>query len=340
MATISSHYFRECIQGARRRGIDTDCLLREAGVDAAILADPAARGDTVAMARLVRGICHALQDEFMGFTAQPARPGLFGLMTRVAQSCESLEEVLESGAHFYNVVRDDVAMRMTKQGRLAVFEVRFARPELDPVHYFLEFWMVIWHRFGSWLTGGPIPLAWAAFEFPRPETYMEEFKYLFPCQLRFQAKANAFAFDALHLRTPVVRTPREVAAFLEQAPLDFMTMPAGDHSLARRIRTALLPRQGGPVQFPDITATAAQFNMTPQTLRRKLKEESSSYRLIKENIRRDIAIQKVLRGEMPIEEIAGTVGYSEARSFTRAFHDWTGLSPVQYRQKFKRAEQA
>jgi AraC-like DNA-binding protein len=337
MATISSHYFRECIQGAKRRGVDTGRLLREAGVDAAILADPAARGDTVAMARLVRGICHALQDEFMGFTAQPAKPGLFGLMTRVVQSCESLGEALESGAHFYNVVRDDVAMRITKQGRLAVFEVRFARPECDPVHYFLEFWMVIWHRFGSWLTGGPIPLAWAAFEFGRPDAYMEEFKYLFPCPLRFHAKTNAFAFEAVHLRTPVVRTPREVENFLAQAPLDFMTMPGADHSLARRIRTALLPRQGGPVRFPDIAATAARFNMTPQTLRRKLKEESSSYRLIKENIRRDIAIQKVLRGEMPIEEIAGTVGYSEARSFTRAFHAWTGLSPVQYRAKFRRA---
>lgn len=71
-----------------------------------------------------------------------------------------------------------------------------------------------------------------------------------------------------------------------------------------------------------------------QSLRRKLKQESTSYRAIKENIRRDIAIEKLIRGNLPISEIAEMLGYSETRAFTRAFHNWTGVSPIQYRERF------
>jgi AraC-like DNA-binding protein len=139
---------------------------------------------------------------------------------------------------------------------------------------------------------------------------------------------------------PVIRSRDELRNLLIQAPLEWLTMPASDQGVARRVRTALLPRNGQAVEFPNLDEVAEQFNMTPQTLRRRLKDESTSYRTIKENIRRDIAIKKVLLGASAIEDIAYLVGYSETRAFTRAFHQWTGLSPMQYRQKFYRPLEA
>ena len=34
-------------------------------------------------------------------------------------------------------------------------------------------------------------------------------------------------------------------------------------------------------------------------------------------------------------ELAEMLGYSETRAFTRAFSQWTGMSPVQYREYFR-----
>lgn len=336
MATICSHYFSQCVQGALRQGKDVPALFREAGVDIGILEHPTARADIEGMARLVRGIWAALDDEFMGFTAHRAKVGLFRLMAESVIAAESLEEALLTGTRFYNVVRDDVRTTLRIDGTQAWIEAEFARPDLDPAHYFLEFWLIIWHRLASWLTGGPVALTRAAFTFERPDSYMEEFKYLFPCRHAFNTTANGFAFDIRHLRLPLVRTRAELQGLLAEAPLDFMTMPAADTSVARRIRTLLLPRHGQPVDFPTADALAAQIHMTPPTLRRRLRDESTSYRQIKENIRRDIATKKVLLGKTAIEDIAALVGYSETRAFTRAFHQWTGLSPLQYRQKFYR----
>lgn len=59
--------------------------------------------------------------------------------------------------------------------------------------------MVIWHRLAGWITGGPLPLHSASFTFNAPETYAEEFKYMFPCEQRFMQPANCLAFDVKHL---------------------------------------------------------------------------------------------------------------------------------------------
>jgi AraC-like DNA-binding protein len=103
------------------------------------------------------------------------------------------------------------------------------------------------------------------------------------------------------------------------------------------VRSALVPRSRQPVAFPGIDAVAERFHMTPQTLRRRLKREGASFVSIREDIRRDIAIQKVLKGESRIEDIAHVVGYAETRCFTRAFRQWTGFSPLQYRERFLQA---
>lgn len=336
MSTICAHYFRECVQGAKRQGKDVRHLYATANVNPALLTEGTARGDTEAMARLVQTVWRELDDEFMGFTERRAKVGLFGLMARFIVANESLEQALRASADFYNLVRDDVRIDLRIENGEASFETKFSRPDLDPAHYFLEFWLVIWHRLASWLTGGPVPLTRATFTFERPDSYMEEFKYLFPCPHEFRAASNAFIFDARYLRMPLIRTRAELSELLKTAPLQFMTMPSSDQSLAPRIRSTLLPRDGRPVEFPKIETVAEQFNMTPQTLRRHLKNESTTYRNIKENIRRDIAVNKVLRGTASIEDIACSVGYSETRAFTRAFHQWTGLSPLQYRRKFYR----
>lgn len=336
MATISSHYFRECLRGAQRQGVNTDELLKAAEIGPEILTDPNARGDVHAMARLVRLIWQALDDEFMGFTEQRAKVGLFGLMTRFIMPCESLGQMLKAGTRFYNLVRNDVYQQLTVQEGVAVFETKFSRPDLDPAHYFLEFWMVIWHRLAGWMTGGPIPLNWASFTFSRPYSYIEEFKYLFPCAHRFDQPANSFAFDAKHLRMPIIRTATELKFMLAEAPLLFMTMPASADGLARKVRAALLPKEGHVIEFPSIEEVAERFHITSQTLRRRLRKEAVTFGQIKENIRRDIAIQKVVKGNARIEDIAHQVGYSETRSFTRAFRTWTGSSPLQYREQFHR----
>lgn len=336
MATIGSHYFRNCLQGARRRGVDPGMLLARADVPATVL-KPFERGTVEQMARLVRCIWDELDDEFMGFTRTRVKRGVFEMMARLTLQTMSVDEMFKLGVRFYNLITDDITMEIDYVDDEVIFTMRMTAEELDPKHYFIEFFLVIWHRFLGWACGSPLPLSWAAFTYGAPVDYFEEFKYLFPCRHIFNARHTCLAFPAESLRLPIVRDPSELEELLKFAPLHFMTMPNQDQSYTRKIRSFLLTKYGDSMQFPVFSLVARHLNVTEQTLRRRLHSESSSYRNIKENIRRDVALRRLLRSNEAISDIALAVGYSETRAFTRAFRQWTGASPIGYRHQFMRS---
>lgn len=336
MSTSCSHYFRETIRGAERRGLDTEKLLAEVGITREQVEDPSWRGGSEQLARLVQLVWLALGDEFMGFTEHPSKLGTFAMICHNILREETIERALWKAALYYSFVTDDIRMELKHDGADVIFQVTFARPDLDPNQYFHEFWLSIWYRLTSWMGGSLAPLSRATFSYPRPEIRIEEFKYMFPCEYEFNAPHTVLVFRREFLQQPVRRTKQELKNLLSVAPLGFMTIPADVMSYGRQVRNLLLPHRRLPLEFPNFSEVATQFNMNDQTLRRKLKQEGTSYRAIKENIRRDIAIEKLVRGNMSVSEISSLLGYSETRAFTRAFHSWTGMSPRQYREHFRR----
>jgi AraC-like DNA-binding protein len=333
VATINSHYFRVCTRGARRQGVAVEPLLRAAGINPDQVADPLWRGSVAAMAALVREIWSALGDEGMGYTATRFRPGAFALMAELAASGDSVAQGIEKGVHFYNVLQGDIATTVSRQHDELVIETAFARPELDPDHYFIEFWLITWHRLACWLAGETVSLHGAEFNYPRPESYFEEFKYLFPCPHSFNAGQCLIRLDLGQVLGPVMRTKAELEEMLAHAPLELMTIPASDHSLARRVRLLLAK---GDTPHPSLEDMAAATGLSVESFRRQLRREGTSLRGISQNLQRDIAIRNLLEGNRTVEDIAAQLGYAEPRSFTRAFRKWTGTSPSAYRRRFSR----
>ena len=91
--------------------------------------------------------------------------------------------------------------------------------------------------------------------------------------------------------------------------------------LPRGIRDSALLKGGGCAIFDHLPGAV---------LCTRLLEESSSYQKVKDGMRRDLALTKLVQEGCSVSEVAELVGYSEARSFTRAFRNWTGLSPREY----------
>jgi AraC-like DNA-binding protein len=76
---------------------------------------------------------------------------------------------------------------------------------------------------------------------------------------------------------------------------------------------------------------AHRLHSSPQTLRRHLREEGSSFQELKDHLRRDLAIYHLGRDELSIQAITEQLGFSEPSAFHRAFKKWTGLTPGAYR---------
>ena len=66
---------------------------------------------------------------------------------------------------------------------------------------------------------------------------------------------------------------------------------------------------------------------------RRLHEEGTSFREVKDLLRREIALARLERSDASVAEIAAELGYSEPSAFFRAFQGWTGLAPTAHRRR-------
>jgi AraC-like DNA-binding protein len=76
---------------------------------------------------------------------------------------------------------------------------------------------------------------------------------------------------------------------------------------------------------------AAVLCMSERTLRRRLHKEGTTFAALCDEIRRSTAEQLLSCSRLPIEHIAGRLGYAEPASFIHAFKRWKGRTPGAYR---------
>jgi AraC-like DNA-binding protein len=89
-------------------------------------------------------------------------------------------------------------------------------------------------------------------------------------------------------------------------------------------------RANGP-PFPGLEATSRMLSVSSRSLRRKLKDESASFRTILESARLAIAEEWLGDPRRSITEIGIELGYADPANFTRAFRRARGQSPTEVR---------
>ncbi len=349
MATISFYHVDACLHGIRQRGIPESELLVRAGINPDVMKHPR-RVHVDQVARLFKQVQLELQDEFMGFTERPCKVGVFATMCELVSHCNTVGELLQKGVDFYNLFGDEVVTRLDirsvplkdrrrvkrkgeegdkRRARNAIFSVQLAKPSLDEYHFLSEFLLVIWHRFASWYIGEPIPLEETHFAHRAP-AHKRELEIMYPGELKFGRRRNRLVFDAAYLEKPLIRTEKELEAYLENAPADVMTIPGMDDNLELMIERVILQQNPDRLEFPTIEELAQLLEVNHQTLQRHLKKTGTSYQKIKDSMRLEMAIQKLVNEQLSVDEVSELVGFAESRSFTRAFKHWTGLSPRNY----------
>lgn len=329
MATICNHHVISCMHGLRENNHPQQQALERAGINPTVMNNSNQRVHTDQVARLFKTVQETLDDEFMGFTQTHCKVGLFATMAELVSHCSTLGELLDKAINFYNLVSNDIPMKLSRSQGNAVVSFQLTQPHLDPEHFMAEFWLVIWHRFPSWYIGQPIRLQETHFTFSSPQ-HRDELQIMFPSQLHFNRSANRLIFDAQYLDKPLVRSDQELETYVQNAPADVMTIPGSDSTLEAKIERIIGQRHPDRLVFAPIHQLAEELGISSQTLHRRLKESATSYQKIKDNLRREVAIQKLVNERLSVEQVADIVGFTESRSFTRAFKHWTGLTPREY----------
>jgi AraC-like DNA-binding protein len=105
--------------------------------------------------------------------------------------------------------------------------------------------------------------------------------------------------------------------------------PVVDDELTVALRRAL-----GNLLSDRVTLAAAArgLGMSGRSLQRRLAARGTSFREVVRALRCELSLALIERPDVTVHDAAGSLGFAEPSSFSRAFKRWTGLSPRSYRR--------
>jgi AraC-like DNA-binding protein len=84
-------------------------------------------------------------------------------------------------------------------------------------------------------------------------------------------------------------------------------------------------------QRPTLRDVARELRLSTRTLERRLTAERAKFQQLMEEARRELPQHYLLHSSLELNETAYLLGYEDANSFFRAFHQWEGTSPGEWR---------
>ena len=321
-------FVRAIVQACEQAGLDPAPLLNQAHIAPSALENPEARVTAWQFERLSGLAMQALDDEALGWFGRRLPWGSYGMLARASLSAPTLGLAVARWCRHHALLTGDITLALSVQGGVAQITVTEQR-DLGPLR---EFCLVSVlrnvHGLACWFIDSRIPLQGADFPFAAPPHH-SAYGVLFSGTARFGAGPAAVRFDARYLALPLLRDEAALQHMLQRAlPLTVLQYRR-DRLLVQRVRQLLAADPGAP---HNADALAERLHLSPRTLHRQLKDEGASLQALKDAVRRERAIELLHRTDRPVKQVAHEAGFTNDKSFIRAFRGWTGQSPAEFRR--------
>ncbi|WP_168789072.1 AraC family transcriptional regulator [Paraburkholderia aromaticivorans] len=302
--------------------------LDEASISPALLTEPGARVTEEQFSTLYRALAIEFDDEMPGIFARPMRSGTLKFLCLSLLDAPNLEIAMHRFGQFFHIVLDDFRFESRRDGLIAGVALH-PDPSSTVSTLGQQLMLKLAHGVASWLIGQKIPLLQVEFAFSCPPHTVDHL-YLFPGPVHFDCQQTQMRFSAAYFDMPIRQRKTNLRKFLARAPEDWIFVSFSEQLTSHRIRQYLASRLP---DVPTVEDAARSLHHSVRTLCRRLAAEETAFQTLKDELRRDIAIQRLTGTNDPIAAIAGDVGFDDPTAFHRAFRHWTGSTPGEYRRQ-------
>lgn len=265
----------------------------------------------------------------------------FDMLCYCVINCKTLAELIERASRFCAMLGGRAGkLWLEPAGDTTLFQMQTFRGKHTASGLLVDITgLTAYHRLFSWLIGEYIALEDIGVNYREllgRDTLFDLFHYTFS----FDRAVNGFRFPSHYLARPVVRSYQELTELLQLFPFDFLSTDLQTQQLADALHHIVMTTLMKQEPMPTIAQLAHVFNISSATFRRRLEEEQTSIKLIKEKCRRELATELLRDESRTFEEIATQLGFSDANAFRRAFKGWFGSTPSDYRKTRQGAERS
>ncbi|RAK57411.1 AraC family transcriptional regulator [Phenylobacterium deserti] len=169
----------------------------------------------------------------------------------------------------------------------------------------------------------------ARVEYRRPGPASAELEDYYGAPIVWGALRNAMFFHVSDLAAPF---PGHSPEFLELVTpglaAAFAELQEGQE-IAERVKAVL--KRSLASGRPEVAHVARDLGMSERTLQRRITDEATTFRALLADARRELSEQLLADPAIHIDEVTYLLGYQDTTSFYRAFKEWAGVSPGEWR---------
>lgn len=329
--TIPLSFVHNMLAGAKQtlNPGQIDALVERAGISLSLLDQPATRVTREQFVRLYERIAVTTGDEMLGLWSRPIRAGTLKYLGLSLLDAPSLLVAMYRFTRFWNLLLDDYQLGFTRMDGMVTIALKPLNNDKHPIVFGHELMLKLTHGIASWLLGRRIPIEAIGFGFQRP-MHFSEYANLFPGPVIFDQRETFVTFSEEQLLRGFHKSKAELIRFVKSAPDDWIFVTFDHDVIGTRVRRFFSQQSSWDCSLDDV---ARSLFMSSRSLSRKLASEGTSFQTVKDEMRRDLAIQRLIKTRETIPQIASRVGFDNLSSFHRAFLNWTGSTPNTYRRQ-------
>jgi AraC-like DNA-binding protein len=327
--SISVYFARAVLKNAVTQGLDPVSLLRKNRISPRLLLEDNARISIERFADLQVSTMLAMGDEALGYASRRMPIGCWSMMCHAVIGCDTLGQALSRYCRFYQLFEFGLHPILEEDGDVARVKLEPVDSDLATGHYLKELTLFNIHRFSSWLVQEHLPIQLVELDHA-PAVKPVDYRHMFLANpMAFDRPSTQMVLSRALLDKRVNQNEASLRHFLRHPALIMLTQDYARNSWTNQVRDIVRRDLG---EIPELNAVAATLEIHAQTLRRRLSTEGTTFKEIKNQVRRDTALHFLGKQGLSIEEIAHRAGFSESSAFIRAFKGWTGVTPYTYRK--------
>ena len=276
---------------------------------------------------LHRGIADATTDPAIGLKlGAEERIERYDPVKLAALSARSFRDAVERSSRYKRLTCPEEIRLVVRGDECAVqFIWLLAQEQEPPLLVDACFaWMV---SLGQRGTGRPLHPK--RVELQRTLTHREMYETHFRCPVKFKAKQNALIFHRSDMDLPFVTYNADLLATVAPQLEAELAQQLAHKTFIEQAKGILKQLLAG--QRPGIQDLATELHLSTRTLQRRLAEQGITFQRLLDDARRELARHYLLHSSRELNETAYLLGYEDANSFFRAFHQWEGTTPGQWR---------
>lgn len=314
--------------GLKALGIDPTELLRRAGLPLSLFTGASVQVSTEQHFALWRGIGELSGDPAIGLKlAEQVPVAQHHPASIAADHARNFRDGLQRIGR-YKLLCGSEELRLSEKGGEAVLEFSWLLSREKVPLSLLDAAFASMLQLGKRGTGVRVrPLR---IELRHPPENGEMRERYFGCAVKFRAARNAMVFRRSDLDLPFITYNAELVEMLGPQIDRELAKRKSELTVAGRVKWVLMRLLGG--RSPEIHDVAKELGMSCRTLQRRMTAERTTFRRLISDARRELARSYLSQPALELGEVACLLGYEDPNSFFRAFREWEGTTPSEWRR--------